>query len=566
VSFAPPHLLVVPIVMPLVAAALLLLLGDRRPRFKSIVGIGAAAANLAVAFEILRRADAASRPGTIAVYLASNWEAPFGIVLVADRLTGLMLTLTGVVSLAAIVYATAAWSRAGVYFHPLFQVQLMGLNGAFLTGDLFNLFVFFEVMLAASYGLHLHGSGWPRVKSGLHYIAVNLLASTLFLVGLAMLYGVMGTLSMADIARKLPTVPDTDRGLLHAGTTILALAFLTKAAIWPLNFWLVPAYMAASAPVAALFALMTKVGIYTLLRLSTLLFPAGSPSAHFGAEAFLYGGLATIAFGILGLFSSLRLGRIAGFSVLVSSGTLLSAIGMGEVDVTAAALFYLLSATLAASALFLLIELIERTGAAHRSPLPDIDVEPGEDTNLDDDGAPLVGRAFPMSLAFLGLAFIACVLVVAGLPPLSGFVAKLALLTALLTPEGLGVASDAGPTAVAWCLFGLLLLSGLAATISLTRAGIRHFWSVTEGQLHSLEVLEGAPLLALLLTCAWLTVCAEPVMRYTHATAQALHAPADYIEAVMSTRAVPRPVPRAAAPGGSPHAMRNERIEAESAP
>src|SRR5690606_41442261 len=122
-----------------------------------------------------------------------NWEAPFGIVLVADRLSALMLVLVGVLSFCVALYAEAGWSRAGVYFHSLFQIQLMGLNGAFLTGDLFNLFVFFEVMLAASYGLQLHGSGWPRVRSGLHYIVVNLSASTPFLIRLALLYGGMGT-------------------------------------------------------------------------------------------------------------------------------------------------------------------------------------------------------------------------------------------------------------------------------------------------------------------------------------------------------------------------------------
>src|SRR5690606_17723548 len=206
----------------------------------------------------------------------------------------------GIVSFCAALYGEARWARAGAYFHPLFQIQLMGLNGAFLTGDLFNLFVFFEVMLAASYGLHLHGSGWPRVRSGLHYIAVNLLASSLFLVGLAMLYGVVGTLSMADMAAKLPFVPQADRGLLHAGAAIFAVAFLTKAAIWPLNFWLVPAYTAASAPVAALFALMTNVGIYALLRLWTLFFSAeAGDSALFGAPALLYGGLVTVVFGAL---------------------------------------------------------------------------------------------------------------------------------------------------------------------------------------------------------------------------------------------------------------------------
>ena len=140
---------------------------------------------------LLRVDDGGS--GDHRVYLTSNWDAPFGIVLVADRLSALMLVLVGVVALGAALYASAGWYRAGTYFHPLFQIQLMGLNGAFLTGDLFNLFVFFEVMLAASYGLQLHGSGRVRVRAGLHYIAVNLLASSLFLVGLAVLYGVLGT-------------------------------------------------------------------------------------------------------------------------------------------------------------------------------------------------------------------------------------------------------------------------------------------------------------------------------------------------------------------------------------
>ena len=532
-----PHLVIVPIVLPLVAATLMLLFRERHRRFEAIVNIVATLAGVLVAVEILRRVDS----GAIGVYLASNWEAPFGIVLVADRLSALMLVLASVVSLGSAVYSASAWGRAGVFYYPLFQIQLMGLNGAFLTGDLFNLFVFFEVMLAASYGLHLHGSGWPRVRSGLHYIAVNLLASSLFLVGLAMLYGVVGTLSMADMAAKLPFVPESDRGLLHAGAAIFAVAFLTKAAIWPLNFWLVPAYSATSAPVAALFAVMTKVGIYGLLRLVTLLFSADAgPSAHFGAPVFLYGGLVTIVFGVLGLIASLRLGRIAAFSIIVSSGTLLAAIGMGVASVTAAALFYLVSATLAASALFLLVELVERIGSrGDRVSLPDVDLGRDEDTNLDDDQEPLVGRVIPVDLALLGLAFIACALLVAGLPPLSGFVAKLELMRALTSPEGLGAVNARAHGA--WVLFGLLLVSGLIATVSLSRAGMRHFWSALGSPPAPLRAVEGAPIIALIFACAWLTARAEPVMRYTSATAEALYAPQIYVNAVTSSKPVPGP-------------------------
>jgi multicomponent K+:H+ antiporter subunit D len=534
------QLMVVPIVLPLMTAALMVLLGEKRKRLKSIVNICATLAGLLVALETMRRVNGDGGAGTVGVYLMSNWEAPFGIVLVADRLSALMLVLVGVVSLCAAVYAEAAWARAGVYFHALFQIQLMGLNGAFLTGDLFNLFVFFEVMLAASYGLHLHGSGWQRVRSGLHYIAVNLLASSLFLIGLAVLYGVMGTLSMADIAQKIALVPTLDRGLLHAGAAILAVAFLIKAAIWPLNSWLVPAYGATSAPVAALFALMTKVGIYALMRLWTLFFSVDAgPSTQFGGTVFLYAGLATIAFGAIGLMASMSLGRIAGFSVIVSSGTLLAALGTGVTAVTAAALFYMLSTTFAVSALFLLVELVERIGSkGHR--LADVDLEPGEDTNLDDEEAPLVGRAVPVSIALLGLAFMCCALLVAGLPPLSGFVAKVSLLAAVLSPAA--PESSGAPLPVhAWLLVGLLLVSGLAATISLARAGIRHFWATGAQLPPRLKVIEAAPVLCLIFACVLLTVFAEPVFRITNATAAGLHSPTAYIEAVLSSR--PRPGP-----------------------
>jgi multicomponent K+:H+ antiporter subunit D len=540
-----PLIIVIPVVLPLVTAAVLLLLGERRRRLGSMVNLTATLAGLAVATTILLRVDSGGASGTIAVYLASNWEAPFGIVLVADRLSALMLVLVGVVSVCAALYAEGAWARAGVYFHPLFQIQLMGLNGAFLTGDLFNLFVFFEVMLAASYGLHLHGSGGPRVRSGVHYIAVNLLASSLFLVGLSVLYGVMGTLSMADLAAKIALVPVGDRGLLYAGATILSVAFLIKAAIWPLNAWLVPAYMATSAPVAALFAMMTKVGVYALLRLWTLLFSANTgPSAHFGGTVLLYGGLATLAFGALGLVASTRLGRIAAFSIIVSSGTLLAAVAMGSAAVTAAALFYMVSATLAVSALFLLDEQIDRIGTDAQPRLPDVDILPGEDTNLDDEQVPLVGRTLRGSIALLGLTFMVAALLVAGLPPLSGFLAKLSLLTAVINRDG-------GISPSGWAFFALVLVAGLAAILSFSRAGIHHIWSNRSGSAR-LRIVEAVAVLALISSCILLAVGAEPVMRYTRATAESLHAPNAYIETVLSTRARPKPAPARLDQGGAP--------------
>ena len=206
------------------------------------------------------------------------------------------------------------------------------------------------------------GSGKTRVSAGLHYISINLLASSLFLIGAALIYGVTGTLNMADLAFKIPLVPEADRGLLHAGAAILAIAFLAKAGMWPLNFWLVPAYSSASAPVAALFAIMTKVGIYTVLRLWTLLFSGqAGASAYFGSDWLIYGGMATIVCAAIAILAAQRLERMASLSILVSAGILLSAVGFAQSNLIAAALFYLVSSTLALSALFLLAELIERS-------------------------------------------------------------------------------------------------------------------------------------------------------------------------------------------------------------
>lgn len=547
-------LTIVPVLLPLIAAAALLLVGESRRQLASAVNLCATLAGLVVAALILRQVDAAGDTGAIAVYLTANWPAPYGITLVADRLSALMLLVVALVGFGAALYASAGWSRAGSYFHPLFQIQLMGVNGAFLTGDLFNLFVFFEVMLAASYGLQLHGSGLRRVHAGLHYIAVNLLASSMFLIGLAVVYGVMGTLSMADVAARMPLVPEADRGLLHAGIAMLAMAFLIKAAIWPLNAWLVPAYTATSAPVAAVFVVMTKVGLYAILRLWMLMFPAGpEASAPFGGTLLFAGGLLTLLFGALGVLGSIRLERIAAFSVIVSSGTLLAAFAVGTGTTSSAALFYLVNSTLAASALFLLVELVQRTrseGVPQPSPATPF---PDEDDNLDDQALPLVGRAFPVSLAALALAYLVCMLLVAGLPPLAGFLAKAALLTALL--EQISAATAGAPSAASsatWLMLGLVLISGFFATISLTRAGIHHFWSKGGRYAPNLKVTEVAALGVLLLASLWLTVQAESVLRYTQATSRYLLAPGGYIDAVLGTRARPGPATPAPSEDGGP--------------
>ncbi|MFG6433649.1 monovalent cation/H+ antiporter subunit D [Roseateles sp. LYH14W] len=536
------QLVIAPVLLPLVTAALLLLLGEQRRVAAVVLNLASTVAGLLLAAALLLWVDRQDAPAAFGIYLPGNWPVPMGIVLVADRLSALMMVLAGSAGLAALLFSLARWHRAGVHFHPLFQLQLMGLYGAFLTADLFNLFVFFEVLLAASYGLLMHGGGGHRVRAGLHYIAINLVASLLFLIGVALIYGVTGTLNMADIAQKLSQVPDSDRGLLGAGAAILSIAFLAKAAVWPLNFWLPPAYAAAGAPVSALFAILTKVGVYAVLRLWTLCFPASAgPWALFGGEVLVWGGLATLAFGALGMMASQRLDRLAGFSVIASSGTLLATIGFDSPALGAGALFYLASSTLAGCALFLLVELIERARQVELAPLADdddhlpdfIDAEPRDDANLDDEEQVLIGRAIPAALAFLGLAFILCTLVVAGLPPLSGFIAKLAMLSALL-------AAPPGPAgAVAGqALFALLIVSGLLATTALLRVGVRHFWAPQNRPPPRLRVTECVPIALLLSGCLLLVVRGETALTYTRATADALHQPQLYIDAVFRARPV----------------------------
>jgi multicomponent K+:H+ antiporter subunit D len=537
-----PHLVVAPVLLPLATAAIMLLLGTQRRRAKALLNLASTVAGLALALLLLRRVAMADAAQAFALYLPGNWPVPFGIVLVADRLSALMAVLAGSVGLASLLYALARWHQAGVYFHVLFQLQLMGLYGAFLTGDLFNLFVFFEVLLAASYGLLLHGDGAARVRAGLHYIAINLVASLLFLIGVALLYGVAGTLNMADLSMKLRVIPESDRGLLHAGASILAIAFLAKAALWPLNFWLPPAYAAASAPVAALFAILTKVGVYAVLRLWTLCFPIGAgASAMFGSEVLVWGGLATLAFGSVSMLASQQLARLAGYSVIASSGTLIAALGFNQPALSSGALFYMASSTLAGCALFLLVELLERARQVEVAPpqLDDsrealpffVDAEPPAGTNLDDDEEALTGRAIPAALAFLGVAFTVCTLVVAGLPPLSGFVAKLAMLTTLLDLQG----------AAGWALFALLILSGLMAATALLRVGMRHFWTLQARPAPRLRIVETLPIGGLMLGCVLLAVYGDPALRYMRQTADTLHQPGRYIDAVMSARPVAAP-------------------------
>ncbi|OWT54746.1 monovalent cation/H+ antiporter subunit D [Candidimonas nitroreducens] len=523
------HLPVLPVIVPLAAGAAMLLLKDTRRRTRQALGLASALIQLLVAVQLLRLAAGwapHSWPQGISVYLLGDWPAQAGIVIVVDRLAAVMLTLCALLGCATLIYACARWDREGAHFHPLFQFLMMGINGAFLTGDLFNLFVFFEVLLAASYGLMLHGSGQARVGAGLHYIAINLLASFILLVAIALIYGVTGTLNMASLALAAGQLSGGDRHLFEAAAAMLGVAFLIKAGAWPLNFWLPAAYGEACAPVAAVFAIMTKVGVYALLRIGSLLLPTGAPAAFGGAWMFP-AGLLTLLFGMFGLLAAHRGERIAAYCIIVSSGTLLAALGMPGVTLTGPALFYLVSSVLATGAFFMLVEMIGRTQSFGADMLAVSQEAFGlEDPNPghSDD---VVGVAIPAAMAFLGLAFISCALVIAGLPPLSGFLAKFSLLSAALD-----LSTSAFPVD-AWLLLGAVLASSLAAIIALSRAGMHMFWSQEDIVVPRLRVSEAAPVAILVAACVALAVWAGPVQRMLDDTASSLDQPATYINAVL---------------------------------
>lgn len=528
------HLPVLPIVVPLVAGAAMLLLRERQRRTRVTLALASAAVQLGAAVMLLALTTGllpAAWTGGIGVYRIGGWPAPFGIVLVVDPLSTLMLVLFATVALSSLVYAVAHWDNPGQPFHSLLQFLAMGVNGAFLTGDVFNLFVFFEILLAASYGLVLRGLGSARVKTGLNYIAVNLASSALFLMGVALIYGITGTLNMADITQTLTTLAPADRRVFDAGAALLGVAFLVKAGSWPLNFWLPRTYSDAVPPVAAVFAIMTKVGIYAVLRVGTLLGEDQVAAAILGGILF-YTGLATLVAGTIGMLSARYLARFVAYSVVVSTGLLLATLGLGLEELTAPALFYLVTSVLTTAAFFMLTGMAERARLTHphpesTEPVPKpfhaaFGVATPNPYGLDEE----VGTAIPLAMAFLGLVFVFCVLLVAGLPPLPGFIAKFAVLSTAL-------GSTAANQAPVWLLSVAVLLSGFAAIFASSRLGMRLFWARAARRVPRLRVLEAAPVALLVIVTFALAAFAPAVMQFLQTAAASLHDPNAYVQAVL---------------------------------
>ncbi len=508
------HWIVVPVALPLLAGAVLVLAERRGSPLVPHLSLLAVLAQLGVAIRLALQAAG----GRVEAYLLSNWPAPFGIALALDRLAALMLLLTAVIALAALLYARGFEERRSAHFHALFQFQLMGLNGAFLTADLFNLFVFFEVLLIASYGLVLHGAGSARLRASVHYVTFNLAGSTLFLVAVAMLFGLTGTLNMADLAQRVAALPAEDAVLVQSAALLLLVVFCVKAAAFPLYFWLPDTYGAATAPVAALFAIMTKVGVYSVARVYTLVFGADAGVAALVAYPWLpLFALATLALATVGALAATRMRTLIAYVVIASAGTLLLAIGLGTPASVAAALFYLVNSTLIAAGLFLLVDAV----ALARGPVRD-SLRPGGLAHGWSGYAPL---------------YLAFAMAAAGLPPLAGFLGKSFVLEAARTT----------PLAVA--TWTVVLVSGLGVIIALARAGSTLFWAgqgAPEPAPVAVQPQRGAGPPWQRAALAWLlaaivanAVFADALARFAQGAAAQLIDRRAYVEAVLGTPAVP---------------------------
>ncbi|MFT4013586.1 MAG: monovalent cation/H+ antiporter subunit D [Paracoccus sp. (in: a-proteobacteria)] len=540
----PNHLIIAPILIPLVAGAIMLFYNDRSRQTKLLLGLVAVALMFACSVELMNDAKAMSQDqqALVQIYRLGDWPVPVGIILVLDRLSAMMVMLTALLAAPSLIYAAAGWHGKGQHYHSMFQFLLAGVNGAFLTGDLFNLFVFFEVMLAASYGLMLHGSGPERIKAGLHYIAINLAASLFFLIGVALVYGTTGTLNMADIARAVHGFEGPPRLMFHAAAGFLGMAFLIKAAMWPLCFWLPSTYSAASAPAAAIMAVMTKVGVYVILRLALLILgPDAGTSAGFGAPLLIVGGILTMGFGMMGALGTPELGRKGGYLAILSSGTVLAAVGFTQAgagaELLGGALYYMVGSTAAVSAFFLLAEPVSRDdeGMDDKSAPADSAVELAErwewtpmglDT-VEDTPAPASSRTVSWLTMSVCFAMIAAGL--AGLPPMPSFIGKFAILRGVIADN---ITLPGHLPAVLWIYVGMLILSGLGAMIALMRFGIRRFWA-EEGPPPRILALEVAPVVMLLGMLLMLTVRADAVLNYTRVTALSLLDAGTYREAVL---------------------------------
>lgn len=490
------HSLILPLLLPLFMGALLLFAHRANKSTKRLLSLAATWTLVPIAIWLVLLAD----DGQLRIYALGSWQPPFGIILMLDRLSALMLLVTAVLAGFAALYACRGDDERGPNFHALYQFQLLGINGAFLTGDLFNLFVFFEILLISSYALLLHGHGQRRVRSGMHYVVLNLLGSSLFLIGVSMLYGLLGTLNMVDMAARVSAADPADAPLLAAAGYLLLVVFALKGAILPLYFWLPRAYASATAPVAALFAIMTKVGLYAIIRVFTLVFGSEAGELSGMVDVWLWPlALLTLGAAVIGALAARSLQVLLAYLVVVSVGTLLAGIALGSEAGLAAALYYLVHSTLVAGGLFLLADLIAR--------------------QRGDLGTDLISAPALRQPLLLGTLFFMGAISVAGLPPFSGFLGKVMLLRAI----------ELGADAIA--LWAVVLVGGLGMLISLSRAGSLVFWRPSaEAVGQPADAIRVLATVGLLLGSVMLVVAAGPLQAFVQATAAQLLDVAPYLQ------------------------------------
>ena len=505
------HLPILPILLPLVGGAAALFVEHRRygTRIQRIVSWLFMLATLAAALALFATADG----GQVLVYLLGDWPSRLGIVLMVDRLSALMVLTTALLGAACLLHACSGWDRRAPHFHALFQLQLAGLAGAFLTGDIFNLFVFFEVMLIASYGLMLSGGRGVRMSAGLHYVAFNITASTLFLIALGLIYGLLGSLNMAELSERIAQVAPETRPLVQAALGLLLVVFCAKAALLPMYLWLPEAYTRAPAAVAALFAIMTKVGVYASLRVGSLWFgPEAGAFAGFGQAWIVPAAVAGLGLSALGVLAAARLRVLVAYLVIASASTLFIAFGLDTPEATAAGMYYMVHSCFVAAALFMIADLVRRGRGDASSDIREL-------------------IAPPAMRRTAGVMYLVAAVAVAGLPPLSGFIGKTAILAA--TP--------AADMDWAWTA---ILAGSFMVIVGLTRAGSRIFWrtgtlneaeAAAAGKRPPLRLTESTAIALLLALAVAMSLLAAPLLAYTQAAAEQLRAAPGYLETVRDT-------------------------------
>jgi multicomponent Na+:H+ antiporter subunit D len=490
-------LLVLPIVIPLMTAAVSLVAWRSR-LVQRWLGVAGSLALLVAATALL---VSVARDGIQATQVGA-WAAPFGITLVADLLGAIMVMLAAISGLAVTVFATANLDvrRETFGFYPLLQAMLMGVCGAFLTGDIFNLYVWFEVLLMGSFILMALGGERAQLEGSVKYVTLNLLSSAIFLAAVGLLYGVAGTLNMADLARRLPTVPDP--AFVTALATLFLVAFGIKAALFPLFFWLPASYHTTPAAVSAIFAgLLTKVGVYALIRAFTLLFVGDAAYTH--TLLLVLAGL-TMATGMLGAVAQRDLRRMLSFIIVGHIGFPIMGLGLFTTAGLAGAIFYIIEDVIVLTSLFLIAGAVRRLGGT---------------SMLAELGG--LYRSHPgLSLFYIVSAFS-----LAGMPPMAGFFAKLGLIRAGLSAEQ-------------YAIIAVALVASLLTLLVVARIWIEAFWKPAPAApdpepVRPLTALIVLPIGVLSVLTLVIGVAAEPVYLLSLRAAEQLVDPTGYVGVVL---------------------------------